>query len=135
MRSHGEDESQGFGGFNLRGGPDNKSALLVDLFAAVSCTAQYGNFQRLVLDLTRLHARLDFPSGSKFLTGATHLARDLYNSKPLDLQVVQAICPDITVSLQQQVRAYSVISLKFDASLTYSFYRLRIEKRVFLKLI
>ncbi|OVA16640.1 hypothetical protein BVC80_1543g74 [Macleaya cordata] len=112
VRSQVEDESQKFGGFRLSGS-DSKSSLLADLFATVSCTAQHGNFQRLVFDLTRLHARLDFPSGSKFLTGAAHVARDLYNSKPLDLQVVQAICPDITVSLQQQI--FGEFSFRVDS--------------------
>ncbi|KAI3946853.1 hypothetical protein MKW98_003416 [Papaver atlanticum] len=132
--SQGEDESQSVGGISFRGGPDYKSAILADLFATISCTAQHGNFQRLCLDLTRLHARLDFPSGSKFLTGSTNLARDLYNSKPLDMQAVQAICPDITVSLQQQI--FGEFSFRMDSKVALDIksresYGARIDDTIF----
>ncbi|CAL9037985.1 protein TRIGALACTOSYLDIACYLGLYCEROL 4, chloroplastic-like isoform X1 [Musa acuminata AAA Group] len=81
----------------------NNLAAFADLFASVSCTAQHGNFQRLFLDLTRFNARLDFPSGSAFLTGVAHLSRDLYNSRQLNLEAIRAVCPELTVSLQQQI--------------------------------
>ncbi|CAA2961870.1 TRIGALACTOSYLDIACYLGLYCEROL 4, chloroplastic, partial [Olea europaea subsp. europaea] len=68
-----------------------------------SIGAQHGNFQRWFLDLTRFHARLDIPSGSKFLSGATLLASDLYNSRTPTMQAVQAICPIASISFQQQI--------------------------------
>ncbi|XP_042476637.1 protein TRIGALACTOSYLDIACYLGLYCEROL 4, chloroplastic [Macadamia integrifolia] len=102
VRSQGKDAVLGPGGFSLYS-PGKKSALLADLFASVSYTAQHGHFQRLFLDLTRLHARLDFLSGSKFIAGAARLAQDLYHSQPTNLEAVQAICPDVTLSLQQQI--------------------------------
>ncbi|KAI4335090.1 hypothetical protein L6164_013769 [Bauhinia variegata] len=80
-----------------------KSAFLADVFASVSFTAQHGNFQRLFLDLTRFQARLDFPSGSRFLSGAKCLTQDLLNSQKPSLDAVQAICPNATISFQQQV--------------------------------
>lgn len=84
-----------------------KSAFLADLFASVSFTAQHGNYQRLFLDLTRFHARLDFSSGSRFLSGATRLTQDLINSRQPSLEDFQAICPNATLSLQQQVPHFS----------------------------
>ncbi|KAF8387625.1 hypothetical protein HHK36_026278 [Tetracentron sinense] len=103
VKSQGEDdESQGSEGFCLRA-PGAKTTLLADLFASLSCTAQHGNFQRLFLDLTRFNARLDFPSGSRFLSGAARLAQDRYNSQPPNVEAIQAICPHVTLSLQQQI--------------------------------
>lgn len=81
----------------------DKLALFADLFATVSFSAQYGNFQRLFLDLTRLNARLDIPSGSTFAAGAVRLAENIYNSQLPDPETIRAVCPDLTVSLQQQV--------------------------------
>lgn len=83
--------------------PAIKSALKGDAFATVAFSAQHGNFQRLFLDLTRFHACLDFPSGSKFLTGGVQLAQDLLNSQRPNLETLQAICPNATLSLQQQI--------------------------------
>ncbi|KAK1279652.1 hypothetical protein QJS04_geneDACA004683 [Acorus gramineus] len=80
-----------------------KGTLSGDLFSHVCCTAQYGNFQRLFFDLTRLNARLDFPSGVAFLAGASNLANDLYNSRSPNLKAVHAVCPDLTLSFQQQI--------------------------------
>lgn len=95
------DVSQGFrGSFQGRG---VKSAFLADMFASVSFSAQYGNFQRLFLDLTRFYGRLDFPSASKILSGSTRLAQDMYNNQQPDLEAVQAICPNASFSLQQQI--------------------------------
>ncbi|KAK9289145.1 hypothetical protein L1049_017618 [Liquidambar formosana] len=105
VMSQVEDESQGYKGFSLHA-LRGKTAFLADIFGSVSFTAQHGNFQRLFLDLTRLYARLDFPSGSKFLSGTTRLAQDLYNSQQPSLEAVQAICPNATLSLQQQVTAF-----------------------------
>jgi hypothetical protein len=80
-----------------------KSSFLADIFGSISFTAQHGNFQRLFLDLSRFQARLEFPSGSKFLSGATSLAQDLLNSQKPNMEAVQAVCPDATLSFQQQV--------------------------------
>lgn len=80
-----------------------KFGVLADIFASVSVSAHHGNFQRLFLDLTRLCARLDFPSGSKFVSGVTCLANDLYSSQAPSMEVVQAICPNATFSFQQQI--------------------------------
>lgn len=96
------DDSQGFNGFSLQA-PGVKSSLLADLFASLSFTAQHGNFQSLFLDLTRFHARLDFPSGRKLISGAAHLAQDFFNSQQPSLDTFQAVCPSISVSFQQQV--------------------------------
>ncbi|ERN02018.1 protein TRIGALACTOSYLDIACYLGLYCEROL 4, chloroplastic [Amborella trichopoda] len=74
-----------------------------DLFASLCCTAQYGNFQRLFFDLTRVNVRLDIPSATAFVTGATHLTNAIYKSKRVDLEAIHAVCPDITLSLQQQI--------------------------------
>ncbi|XP_072976415.1 protein TRIGALACTOSYLDIACYLGLYCEROL 4, chloroplastic [Typha angustifolia] len=97
-----EDESHICNEYRLYARRD-KFALFADLFASVSCTAQLGNFQRFFLDLTRFNARIDVPSGSTFLTGAIHLAQDVYHSRQLDTDAIQAICPDLIVSLQQQI--------------------------------
>ena len=83
--------------------PTLKSALLGDIFVSMSFTAQHGKFQRLFSDLTRFQVRLDFPSGSKFLLGATQLAQDLLNSHQPSSEAVKIICPTTTLSLQQQV--------------------------------
>ncbi|GAV85335.1 hypothetical protein CFOL_v3_28773 [Cephalotus follicularis] len=97
-----EHDSQGFRGFRLHA-PAVKCALLADIFASLTFTAQHGNYQRLFLDLTRFHARLDFPSGSNFLSGATRLAQDLINSQQPCLGALLAICPKASISLQQQI--------------------------------
>ncbi|KAL7174876.1 hypothetical protein ACSBR2_028653 [Camellia fascicularis] len=101
VRSRGED-SLPFKGLTLRA-PVVNSTILADIFASISLSVQYGNFQRLFLDLTRFYARMDFPSGSKFISGATHLAQDLYNSRQPSVEAIQAICPKATLSLQQQI--------------------------------
>nr|ABD83319.1 Fgenesh protein 89 [Beta vulgaris] len=80
-----------------------KSAFLADLFATLSFSAQYGNFQRKFFDLTRIHGRLDVPSGSKFCSAAACLAKDIYKSQQLSLEAVQAVCPNPMVSFQQQI--------------------------------
>jgi hypothetical protein len=100
-----QDDSQDSNGFFFQAS-GLKSAFLADLFASVSLTAQHGNYQRLFLDLTRFHARFDFPSGSRFLEGATHVVQKLLNSQQPSLEAVQAICPNATLSLQQQVPAF-----------------------------
>ncbi|KAM0984644.1 hypothetical protein EV2_012425 [Malus domestica] len=97
-----DDDPQGFRGFSFWA-PGVKSAFLADIFASATFTAQHGNFQRLFLDLSRFHARLDFPSGSKFLSGAAHLAQDYFNSQQPNLEAIQDICPNATLSLQQQI--------------------------------
>ncbi|KAK9075780.1 hypothetical protein SSX86_004109 [Deinandra increscens subsp. villosa] len=79
-------------------------AILADSFATVSFSAQHGTFQKMFLDLTRFQALVDFPSGSTFFSGAARLANDIYNSRPPNLEAaVQEICPNTTLSVQQQV--------------------------------
>lgn len=97
-----EEAFPAFRGFSFESGAV-KSALVGDMFGSVSFTAQHGNFQRLFLDLTRFHARLDFPSGSKFLSGAARLTQDFLNSQQPSLDAIQAICPNAHLSFQQQV--------------------------------
>ncbi|CAK9170135.1 unnamed protein product [Ilex paraguariensis] len=97
-----EDERQGFKGYSLCARRAN-SAIVADMFASVSLLAQYGNFQKLFLDLSRFYAHMDFPSGSKFISGATCLAYDLYHSQAPCLEAVEAICPKVTLSFQQQI--------------------------------
>lgn len=81
----------------------NNISVLVDLFASFSFTAQHGNFQRLVFDLSRINSRLDFPSVAASLKGAVNMTHDLYTSKKLNMEAISAVCPDVTVSLQQQI--------------------------------
>ncbi|TKW12820.2 hypothetical protein SEVIR_5G061000v4 [Setaria viridis] len=91
--------SNAFRMFNER----NKFAAFADLFASVTFTAQYGNFQRLFLDLTKASARFDIASGSLFLCGASRLAQDFFFSRRPDIETFCDVCPDVTVSLQQQI--------------------------------
>ncbi|KAM7487977.1 hypothetical protein LguiB_025461 [Lonicera macranthoides] len=114
-RAQVDDESMGFNGFSLRARGAN-SAFLADIFASVSLSAQHGNFQRLFFDLTRVYTRLDFPSGSKFLSGATRLANDFYNSKAPCMEAVQAVCPNATLSVQQQIGG--PFSLRVDSGVS-----------------
>lgn len=93
-----------------------KSSFLADVFASVSFTAQHGNFQRRFLDLTRFQARLDFPSGFKFLSGATGLTQDLLNSQKPSIDTIQAILPNATLSLQQQI--VGPVSFRVDSGIT-----------------
>ncbi|XP_059632042.1 protein TRIGALACTOSYLDIACYLGLYCEROL 4, chloroplastic [Cornus florida] len=115
LREQVEDGSLGFTGVSLRA-PVVKAAILADVFASASFSAQHGNFQRLFLDLTRFYARLDFPSGVKFISGASRLAQDLYNSQLPNLETIQAICPNATVSLQQQIAG--PFSFRVDSGVT-----------------
>ncbi|KAG9459963.1 hypothetical protein H6P81_004471 [Aristolochia fimbriata] len=92
----------GFKNYILRA-ESSYSSLTTDFFGSVSCTAQYGNFQRHYFDLTRLYTRLDFPSGSMFLSSATHLASSMYNSLPPDPEAVCSVSPQAFVSFQQQI--------------------------------
>ncbi|PKA62299.1 hypothetical protein AXF42_Ash016091 [Apostasia shenzhenica] len=93
----------------------NKFALFCDLFATVSFKAQFGNFQRLFLDLTKFDACLEFPSGSKFVSGAASLVSNYYYSQKPDATAIHAICPNVRVSLQQQV--VGPISFRFDSGI------------------
>ncbi|KAK7412986.1 hypothetical protein VNO78_04791 [Psophocarpus tetragonolobus] len=93
-----------------------KSSFLADIFASVSFTAQLGNFQRLFLDLTRFQARLDFPSGFKFLSAATGLTQDLLNSQKPSMEAVQAILPNATLSIQQQI--LGPVSFRVDSGIS-----------------
>lgn len=113
-RAQIDDDGQQSSGLFLQA-PGIKSSFLADIFGSVSFTAQHGNFQRLFLDLSRFQARLDFPSGSKFLLGATSLAQDLLNSQKPNMEAVQAICPNATLSLQQQI--VGPISFRVDSGI------------------
>ncbi|XP_076941834.1 protein TRIGALACTOSYLDIACYLGLYCEROL 4, chloroplastic-like [Bidens hawaiensis] len=97
----GDDGScrKGFG-LGVRRG---KCAVLADSFVTLSLSAQYGTFQKMFLDLTRFQAVLDFPSGSTFFSGAARLAKDVYNSRPPNLEAIQEACPNATLSFQQQL--------------------------------
>ncbi|KAH9766585.1 protein TRIGALACTOSYLDIACYLGLYCEROL 4 [Citrus sinensis] len=107
VRSPVENDSDGSTGFHLHAA-DIKSSFSADIFGSVAFTAQHGNFQRLFSDLTRFHARLDFPSGSKFLSGATRLAQDYFNSQRPSLETVQAIAGPFSFRVDSGV----VIDLK-----------------------
>ncbi|XP_068663504.1 protein TRIGALACTOSYLDIACYLGLYCEROL 4, chloroplastic-like [Aristolochia californica] len=95
-------QSLGFRNYILHA-ESSDSSLTTDFFGSVSCTAQYGNFQRLFFDLTRLNTRLDFPSGSMFLSSTAHLARSVYNSQQPNPEAVCLVCPQALVSFQQQI--------------------------------
>ncbi|KAK9934145.1 hypothetical protein M0R45_021299 [Rubus argutus] len=127
-----DDDPQGFRGFSLRA-PGVKSAFLADMFASASFSAQHGNFQRLFLDLTRFHARLDFPSGAKFLSGATHLAEDYFRSQKPNLEAIQDICPNATLSFQQQIAG--PISFRVDSRVAVELrnqnWNIRVDEPVF----
>ncbi|GER31470.1 pigment defective 320 [Striga asiatica] len=109
-RAHEEDESFGL---QARGA---YSALSADLFASASLSAQHGNFQKPFLDLTRFYARLDIPSGSKFLAGASQVASDLCSSRVPSLEAFQAVCPSASLSFQQQIAG--PFSFRMDAGVT-----------------
>ncbi|KFK38082.1 hypothetical protein AALP_AA3G067200 [Arabis alpina] len=123
IRTKLEQDSEGVGGLSLHF-PSLNSGVMADALGRASLTAQYGNFQKLFFDLTRFHARLDFPHGLRFLTGATTVAQELLNSRQPSLDAFQKICPEVSVSLQQQLvgpfslRAESgiQIDLKNDAN-------------------
>ncbi|KAG4990567.1 hypothetical protein JHK87_024024 [Glycine soja] len=108
VRAQVEDGSPGF--FLQASGI--KSSFLADIFASVSFTAQHGNFQRLFLDLTRFQARLDFPSGFKFLSAATGRTHLLNSQNP----AIQTILPNATLSLQQQI--VGPVSFRVDSGIT-----------------
>eukprot|EP00268_Persea_americana_P034070 TRINITY_DN33704_c0_g1_i10.p1 TRINITY_DN33704_c0_g1~~TRINITY_DN33704_c0_g1_i10.p1 ORF type:complete len:351 (-),score=66.61 TRINITY_DN33704_c0_g1_i10:244-1296(-) len=110
-----EDGSLVFSAFNLSS-EGIRCALSADLFASVSCSAQYGNFQRLFFDLTRLNTRLDFPSGSKFIAGAATLAGNFYKSQRPTPEAVHAVCPEVMLSLQQQI--VGPVSLRVDSRIS-----------------
>lgn len=96
--------------FNTRGA---NSSISADFFASLVLSAQYGNFQRPFLDLTRFNIRVDFPSGSKFLSCAARMAYNLHNSKVVGLEAFGAVCPKTTLSLQQQIAG--PFSLRLDS--------------------
>lgn len=73
-RAQVDDDGQRSTGYCLQAA-GLKASFLADIFGSVSFTAQHGNFQKLFLDLTQFQARLDFPSGSKFLLSATSVAQ------------------------------------------------------------
>lgn len=91
-------------------------AVSADLFASASVSAQLGNFQKPFLDLTRFHARVDIPSGSKFVNGASKVALGLYNSQAPSVEAIQAISPSATLSFQQQIGG--PFSLRIDAGVS-----------------
>ncbi|KAF5821079.1 hypothetical protein HanXRQr2_Chr01g0009581 [Helianthus annuus] len=115
VRAPRGDGSKGFG-LGVRRG---NCALLADSFATVSLSAQHGTFQKMFLDLTRFQAVLDFPSGSTFFSGAASLANDVYNSRAPNLQAIQDICPNTTLSLHQQL--VGPFSLRVDSGVELDF--------------
>lgn len=117
VRALVEDDRQGSKGYYLEA-YGIKASCLADIFASTSFTAQYGTFQRSYLDLSRFQARMDFPSGSKFLSGAASVTQDLLNSQKPSLDAVQAICPNATFSLQQQVPPFL---FNYEISLEHKF--------------
>ncbi|XP_030484915.2 protein TRIGALACTOSYLDIACYLGLYCEROL 4, chloroplastic [Cannabis sativa] len=110
-----EESFQGFRCYSFQSG-SVKSALQADMFGSLLFTAQYGSFQKPYFDLTRFHARLDFPSGSKFLSGAIRLAQDFVNSQQPTSNALQAVCPNTFLSLQQQIAG--PFSLRVDSGIS-----------------
>jgi len=53
--------------------------------------------------LTKASARFDIASGSLFLCGASRLAQDFFFSRKPDIETFCDVCPDVTVSFQQQI--------------------------------
>lgn len=103
LRAKAGDESHGLRGFSFHNSR-MKAALSADAFVSTTFTAQYGNFQKIFFDLTRFHARLDFPSGSELIFGAASLAHKFFSSQNPSVEAVQALCPTAaTLSLQQQL--------------------------------
>lgn len=102
VKSQVEDKSLAFEGLSLHA-PGVNSTIFSDIFGSVSLSVQHGNFQRFFLDLTRVYARMDFPSGTRFFSEATKLAQDIYHSRQLSTEAIRAICPKATLSLQQQI--------------------------------
>ncbi|XP_078435735.1 pigment defective 320 [Wolffia australiana] len=82
---------------------EKRSSIFADSYAAVSCTGQIGHFQKLILDLTRFQARLDCPSVTNLLHGSFHLIRDNIKGRDFNPNAVYSICPDLTLSFQQQL--------------------------------
>lgn len=105
VKSHIQDQSLPFEGLSLYS-PGVNSSIFTDLFGSMSLSVQHGNFQRLFLDLTRVYARMDFPSGLRFFSGATQLAQDIYNSRQPSTDAIRTICPKATFSVQQQVPTF-----------------------------
>ncbi|MED6143319.1 hypothetical protein PIB30_005238 [Stylosanthes scabra] len=97
--------------------PDGLNAsFLADTFASGSLTAQLGNFQKPYLDLTQFQAQLNIPSGTKFFNGARNLAREFLQSRKPSLDDFQAVCPNATLSFQQQI--FGPLSLRVDSGVT-----------------
>ncbi|XP_021756951.1 protein TRIGALACTOSYLDIACYLGLYCEROL 4, chloroplastic-like [Chenopodium quinoa] len=115
QRSPLDDQPKDYKRFDLYASM-GRSAVLADLFASLAFSAQYGNFQKKAFDLTQIHGRLNFPSGSKFFSAATCLAQNLYKSERPSLEAVQAACPNATLSLQQQI--VGPFSLRVDSELS-----------------
>ncbi|KAL8058534.1 hypothetical protein ABFX02_03G025050 [Erythranthe guttata] len=66
----------------------------------------YMHFRRSFLDLTRINARVDVPSMSKFVVGASRLAMDLYNSRQApSVEEIQAICHSANLSIQHKINS------------------------------
>lgn len=97
-----------------------KPPFSADLFTSLGCTAQYGKFQKPLLDLTKLESRLDFGSSSAFATAAKQLRNILetedinalatdatnplhiFNGSARDLQD-RNMYPSLAIMLQQQI--------------------------------
>lgn len=86
-----------------------------DLFTSLGCTAQYGKFQRPLLDLTKLESRLDIGSSSAFAAAAKQL-RDMLETEDINGSLFdtdasarglqgrsETIYPSLAIMLQQQI--------------------------------
>lgn len=89
----------------------NNSPVSADIFTSVGVTAQFGLFQRLLLDHTKLGVRLDIGAASslKGLTRGRHSESTEHHSDNLDF-TVNEVLPDVSLSLQQQVINCSIPS-------------------------
>ncbi|KAL9670213.1 hypothetical protein QQ045_007764 [Rhodiola kirilowii] len=110
-----------------------KSMISADAFATGSLTAQYGNFQRRFLDLTKVHARFDIRSGSKFLSAATRVVQDIYSSQPPNIEALQDMCPTAMISFQQQI--VGPFSFRVDSGIGLDFnngdWKIQVDQPVF----
>lgn len=96
------------------------SSIVADTFATLSFDIQFGNFQKLFMDLTRVNARFDLPSGMRFLSGSTSLVRDLYHNglkQQPNIEAVHMVVPKTTFSLQQQI--VGPFSFRVESGVTF----------------
>eukprot|EP01018_Ginkgo_biloba_P012234 Gb_04973 [translate_table: standard] len=80
-----------------------KSPFFADVFASLGCTAQFGNFQRPLFDLTKLETRLDISKASTFAAGTAQLLHKFKSSTEALRDRNELDCPALSVMLQQQI--------------------------------